>query len=421
MNKPHAFVRGAARRLLAVGTTILLAAALSLQMAPVRVSAATEAELNEQLDELKQEEKALQKELNSANSDLTDSNKRKATLEKQIENAKSQINLLTSQVEALDDKMSSKSSEISAKEKEIADKEAAISTTKDQLSERLRAVAKTGNFSSVQMLLNTEEYADYLIKSKMLERIAENDQNIMNELEAELEQIRLEKDALENDKQSLADQKEQVQTLKSQADSKKSELDTLYRALQVEIKKIQSTANDYAAQLEKNKQEQDEIDRQITALINDKSSSTETIGTGTMLWPVPTVRSLSDVYGPRWGTIHRGIDIANGPIPIYGEKVYAAADGVVIYSNYTSKYGGGYGYYCIVDHGLDENGVRISTLYAHNSVMYARVGDKVKAGETVLSLAGDTGNVTGPHLHFEVRENGVAVDPIKNGYVSPNR
>lgn len=135
------------------------------------------------------------------------------------------------------------------------------------------------------------------------------------------------------------------------------------------------------------------------------------------------MRALSDVFGPRWGKMHRGIDIANGPIPIYGENIVAAADGTVIAANYTSYYGTGwsygYGYSCIVDHGYDSQGRKITTLYAHCSVMNARVGQKVTGGKTVLGQAGKSGDVTGPHLHFEVRVNGVAVDPL-NTYVSPN-
>ena len=71
----------------------------------------------------------------------------------------------------------------------------------------------------------------------------------------------------------------------------------------------------------------------------------------------------------------------------------------------------------MIDHGTESKGRRIVTLYAHNSRVYAKVGDKVVGGRTVISLAGDTGNVTGPHLHFEVRVDGTAVDPIANGYV----
>ena len=169
---------------------------------------------------------------------------------------------------------------------------------------------------------------------------------------------------------------------------------------------------DYIAELEK---ELEELSKKGDEDYDGKYTN------GTMFWPVPTVRNISSGFGSRWGTVHRGIDIANGSVPIYGEKIYAAESGTVIYSNYTSTWGGGYGYYCIVDHGLDSKGRRISTLYAHTSKMYARVGDKVTRGKTVLALAGDTGNVTGPHLHFEVRVNGVAVDPIKNGYVSLNK
>ena len=136
-----------------------------------------------------------------------------------------------------------------------------------------------------------------------------------------------------------------------------------------------------------------------------------------MAWPVPTVRAMSSGYGYRWGKLHKGIDIANGPIPVYGENIVAADDGVVIYANASNWWGGGYGYHVIIDHGLDANGNRISTLYAHCSYVGVSVGQTVTKGQTVIGRAGDSGNVTGPHLHFEVRVNGVAVDPIKNGYV----
>ena len=137
---------------------------------------------------------------------------------------------------------------------------------------------------------------------------------------------------------------------------------------------------------------------------------------GTMYWPVPTVKYVSSFFGGSRN--HKGIDIANSPTtPVYGEEIVAARDGTVIYANYTNSYGGGYGYYCIVDHGLDSQGKRIVTLYAHMSKLLARVGDTVAGGRTVLGQAGDTGNVTGPHLHFEVREDNVCVDPFANGYL----
>ena len=418
--------RAGFRRLLAIVSAVLLALAFSLQTIPAS-AAMTEEQLNAQQkelekksDELKKQSDELKKQLANTNDNLEDSQARLKNMKSQVDNARQQLENINQRLSSLNSQISGKNSEIAAKESAISQKEANIQDASDKLNERLRALSKRGNLSSVQMMLSTEEYAEYLIKSKMLERIAENDQKALNDMEAELTKIKADKSALETDKQALADRKKQEQTLQNEASAKKKEMEKLYKAIQAEEKKILAQANNYKAQIEKNKKLLDDIDKEIQKIIASKSNNNSQYS-GTMFWPVPTVRNISSGFGSRWGTVHRGIDIANGSVPIYGEKIYAAESGTVIYSNYTSTWGGGYGYYCIVDHGLDSKGRRISTLYAHTSKMYARVGDKVTRGKTVLALAGDTGNVTGPHLHFEVRVNGVAVDPIKNGYVSLNK
>lgn len=102
-------------------------------------------------------------------------------------------------------------------------------------------------------------------------------------------------------------------------------------------------------------------------------------------------------YGPRWGRAHEGIDLAVST----GTEVSAAAEGVVIQSGWN----GGYGISIYVDHG---NG--IITRYGHLSQAYAQVGRKVKQGE-IIGLSGNTGNSTGPHLHFEIRIGDESVNP----------
>ena len=102
--------------------------------------------------------------------------------------------------------------------------------------------------------------------------------------------------------------------------------------------------------------------------------------------------------------MHNGIDIGAS----YGTDILAAADGVVTSVLYND---GGYGWYIVVYHGDG-----ISTLYAHMSTTIATVGQTVKQGQ-VIGLVGMTGAATGPHIHFEVRENGTPVDPL--GYVNP--
>jgi len=115
-----------------------------------------------------------------------------------------------------------------------------------------------------------------------------------------------------------------------------------------------------------------------------------------LIWPCDGV--VVSGFGMRWGRMHEGIDIGCA----YGTPNRAAASGTVIYAGWL----GGYGNLVVVDHG---NG--LSTAYAHASSILVSVGQTVSQGQTV-SLVGSTGNSSGPHLHFEVRVNGVAVDPL---------
>jgi murein DD-endopeptidase MepM/ murein hydrolase activator NlpD len=111
----------------------------------------------------------------------------------------------------------------------------------------------------------------------------------------------------------------------------------------------------------------------------------------------PAEGAVSSEYGPRWGQMHEGIDIAAAS----GSPVRAVADGVVR----SSAWNGGYGNTVIIDHG---DGAR--TLYAHNSRLDVRPGERVSAGQ-VIARVGSTGDSTGPHLHFEVEVDGEKVDP----------
>jgi murein DD-endopeptidase MepM/ murein hydrolase activator NlpD len=107
---------------------------------------------------------------------------------------------------------------------------------------------------------------------------------------------------------------------------------------------------------------------------------------------------VSSEYGERWGKVHQGLDIAAD----VGEPVYAIADGEVIYAGDGLR---GYGNVVILRHDR-----KTSSLYEHNSELKVKVGDQVKQG-TVVSLLGSTGHSTGPHVHFEIRNGDVAVNP----------
>lgn len=111
----------------------------------------------------------------------------------------------------------------------------------------------------------------------------------------------------------------------------------------------------------------------------------------------PATGRLTSSYGPRWGRMHRGLDIAAGS----GAPIYAAAAGTVV----SAGWEGGYGRAVRIEH---PDGSQ--TLYAHNSSLLVRRGQRVAAGQQI-AREGATGNVTGIHLHFEVRVNGEYVNP----------
>jgi murein DD-endopeptidase MepM/ murein hydrolase activator NlpD len=123
-------------------------------------------------------------------------------------------------------------------------------------------------------------------------------------------------------------------------------------------------------------------------------------GTSTVRFITPAQGVFTSGYGPRWGRMHRGIDIA-GPV---GTPIVAAAAGVVVTSEWNS---GGFGNLVEIRHA---DGTK--TLYAHNSRLLVRSGQEVQQGEQIAEM-GSTGRSTGPHLHFEIHPAGVgAINPM---------
>ncbi len=115
-------------------------------------------------------------------------------------------------------------------------------------------------------------------------------------------------------------------------------------------------------------------------------------------WVSPAAGMLTSRFGPRWGEVHEGIDIA---VPV-GTPVRAAQDGTVAAAGPAE----GFGRWVVLDHA---GGLR--TVYGHLSAERVVIGQPVHAGQTV-ALSGNTGDSRGPHLHFEVHVNGRPEDPL---------
>ena len=133
------------------------------------------------------------------------------------------------------------------------------------------------------------------------------------------------------------------------------------------------------------------------------------IPTGTLQWPLPVAGTITSQFGHRVDPItgevssHTGTDIACAE----GTPILAAADGIVTVANGLDSWGGSYGYYIQIDHGSG-----LETLYAHCSSICVTTGQQVRAG-AVIGYVGHTGRVTGNHLHWEVRLNGIRTDGMQ--------
>ena len=134
----------------------------------------------------------------------------------------------------------------------------------------------------------------------------------------------------------------------------------------------------------------------VTKIVSRGTKQVPTMGSGQMVWPVQG--TITSNFGWRWGSLHQGVDIGAAR----GTSVLAADSGMVAFVGWN----GGYGNLVKIDHGGGKQ-----TWYAHLDRFAVEVGASVNKGD-VIGYVGSTGNSTGPHLHFEVRIDGTAKDPL---------
>ena len=391
--------------------------------APAKAESASS--LRAQKEELEQRISELENQKDLLTDDLADKKERQSVIEEQIELKEQEIAVNNNLIDALDNELYENSTAIATREQEIADKEKAIETRFAALKSRLRMVAKTGNMSTLQMLLDTDSYVDYLLKSKMMEKIAANDQRLIGEMEEEIADINGEKKVLEADRKTLNSRKEELERVKAASDEDRAELEALYSEAKGAVVDLQDDIDEYDREIAYTQEQAEALEAEIQDILRraeqSQYSNNQSYHGGTMYWPSSTCTMVSDTFGWRIldgaSNFHGGIDIVC-PGSAYGQDIRAAEDGTVIYVNAGDSWGSGWGYYIIVDHGLDDYGCRITTLYAHCSAIYVSEGQSVVGGETVLGAIGNTGWSYGSHLHFEVRVDGERVDPLGSGYVS---
>jgi murein DD-endopeptidase MepM/ murein hydrolase activator NlpD len=272
------------------------------------------------------------------------------------------------------------------------------------LEARVRAIYIEQPPDALSVLVSAATFSDLLDSYEFANRIGLQDQRIARQVERAKLLAAEKRRATAHTRRRTAATVSVIAARTEEARSARDELagrrDTLAAARRLKRSALESTRETREEYLE----EVEALAAQsasLAASIRQAQQAAGSVGSGApsasgFIWPVNG--AVVSGFGWRWGRMHEGVDIAAST----GVPIWAAAAGTVIYAGWL----GGYGNLVVIDHA---NG--LATAYAHASGILVGVGQQVAQGETV-SLVGSTGNSSGPHLHFEVRVNGAAVDPL---------
>ncbi len=352
------------------------------------------------LDDKKGQLQESQQNINGIKKRIDGVKKDKNTIYSQITKLEGQMNTIENELEGLNNQIDSTNNSISVTKKALETAIEELGDYKDLYSKRLRAMYMNGIPGYLEIILNSRSFSDFVSRIDIVKRIMEHDSNI-------LVNMREKQESIESKKAELEVQKSKLVGLQQQSTNKKKQLTVVSRDKKALYSELNSNQKELEKALDAEVKESKEIEAEIKAIMaasqnsnlayngkrynilkNSEAGRTIRVNSpfGNRLHPVLKVYKL-----------HTGIDFG---VPS-GTPVYSMADGEVIISKYSS----GYGYYVVVNHGSG-----ITTLYAHNSKLLVKVGDKVKGGQ-VIAKSGNTGYSTGPHMHFEVRKNGTPINP----------
>ena len=394
-------------------------------------------------DEITDSQKQLndvQESINDKKEKLDGVNQEKTTVEKSLGDLGEKMKNSSATLTLLNGKIFELGSQLGETEKLATQNETSLQEQNELLKKRIRAIYINGNKKYLNILLSSTSISDFVGRVDSLIRIIEFDKDLITNIEAQKKVLEIQKSEIEKKKQETTVLKQQADVklmeIQNTTDEKNNLMTELVKdkvAYERAIQEEEDESNAITAMIILNQKRKQEAAKKLaeTRMLEEKKKQEEAKKLADSKKPqssnsntVITVNSstigrLYDVTGkpaivtspygwrihPVLGTkkLHTGMDLGVWT----GTSIYSLADGEVIYSGWMS----GYGNVIMVDHGS------LISLYAHNSSLLGKVGQKVKGGQ-LISYSGNTGLSSGPHLHFEIRkENGETIDP-KSYYVN---
>ena len=423
----------------AVSLAVVLGVAVSLPPngeQSVRAESASISDKKDKIKDLQERNQQIDNEMAAIDGNIADNEKLQDLAFEKLTNAKAQVdnynNLLyykeqdielkQADINALDIQIEAKEQEIEKKKKDIENLEAENEKNLEEFGEMLHALYITENTDMFSVLAESSDIYDLLVRTEMMLNITKQNNELMEELQASLAKAEEMLKQLQQDSEDLNNYHIKLDQDMADLQSAKDDLIEEQKAAQELSNLYNDEYNHYSTIIENfeyrqsqlkneekaNKAEIEEYEKQIQReILLAQQASSQVYQEGEWIWPLDiSFHMITTEFGyDSWRDgMHYAIDISGGGIN--GTPIYASKGGTVITAkdNYIPGYS--YGKYVVIDHG---NGY--SSLYAHCSAIYVTVGQVVNQGDAIAAV-GSTGWSTGPHLHFAINKDGVALDPF---------
>ncbi len=346
----------------------------------------TAEELRKEYDRLQQEINGKRQEMDSLKTELAQIKNQKATTQQQK-------NVLDQRNAALQGEINLLEAQIDVTNRSISANETLEQRQTDLFHRQIRMEEEQGTVSYWSVLFKATSFSDLVSRIDFINEIVRYNKQVINDLRRTRQELAQDKAALEQQNEALAASKKELE----------GQISESMRMLAEYIKTEEGKQAEYDAI----KAEEEALDGLIAAAEAKarELGLDEIAGTvGGYAWPCSSIRWITSMFGGRQSpggigsTNHKGVDIGT---PM-GTPVLAAKAGTVTWASWN----GGYGNCVIINHGKGN-----STLYGHLSGYNVSVGDQVSQGQ-VIAYSGNTGNSTGPHLHFGIMEGDTWIDPL---------
>ena len=391
-----------------IGRILVLILTICIATNANMVFAVTQAEINKQ----KEEQGQVSDKIDDVKEQQKEVETKKTAAQQQVEKLNAQIDSYENEIDKLELQIEDANKKIEESEKQLKENQEQYDEQQKMLEQRLVATYEAGEMSFLDVILNSNGLVDMISNYYLVSEIVEHDTELLEEIEAK-------KQAIEQSKKQIEDGKKELTTAKVSKESKAAQLKTAEKEKSAYVKELSQEETKLENELKELKNYESSINSKIkkmqaaydaelaAAAAKKKSSSSSSSSGGTSTnssqaassygfgWPVanPVIGTAYGVSGPYWSSgKHTGLDFRVST----GTPVYSIGDGQVFDTGYSSAYGN----YVEVYHGNN-----IYSFYAHGSRINVSEGQRVTKGQQVM-LSGATGNVTGAHLHFEIRTPG---------------